>query len=1131
MPAEVTVLVGPARSGKTHRLVALYREALGASPAGNAARAIWLAPSSRSVVDVRQQLLADALAAILEPQILTFDHLAGRVFAALPQPLRILSPIEQRRLVRLVVERAESKQQLNLFAAAARHASFIDLLVDHFSELVRHGITADAFAKSMGARGQRGQHDELSRLYTDYQGLLKTHHLCDAESRHVVVRDALRSADFPLFAKLDLVVADGFTDFTCVQHEILAGLAQRASRVIVSLPGDEGSRDGGSPRATSRRADLFAKSAATLAELRRHHPQLKVEQLPSRATAWHALDHLAHNVFRPPRQVTAPSPQAIESLDRLQIVAAANAQDEIVQIARRIKQRLVDGSARPSDLVIVFRSLHESAPRIREVFDDFGIPYALEASRPLTSSGVIRTLLDLLRLDKEDWPFRNLVSVVTNNLLSVFDRHARASTEWLIRDLQIAHGRDGLVQRVEQLASQSTTSSAAGQPIADRRHQRASAAVAARQMLRQLADGIDELPERASPIEWTSAFERLGTRLGIAALSELAPESGGVSTASEEILENRLAWQRITRHFTAAERLAAALNQPAQLTRADALHLFVDVAAHESLPRPHDDAGRVRVLCAATARNIEAKHLFLAGMSEQSFPSPERLGRLFTESDYQSFQNVGDQRRAESPPPAVNRSQEEMLLFYEVLTRAGERLTVSYPGLDDKAQDLPASSYVTELERLLDGHATIQRVDPQLSPASAKIDPLSPDEWRVQSVGRALEPQGDLSLFAGLLNERSTKRVAASIDSALRIHAVRSNRDAFGSADGLLASPAIRAQLARRFGPQHLWSPSQWEKFARCPFHSLMEDVLRLEPLGELTLETDAARRGSLLHRVLANVHRSLQSGDGDLVTLSRREPAIVAAAFTSALDAELGNTPRASLDGALEELDRRQIVKWSEQYLDQHNTYDDAWKGLDRAPLPTYFEFRFGPARSEESEAEDPRSTAEPFLLNLGHEQIRITGRIDRIDVGQVGGQTVFNVIDYKSGKRPTLTAEKMESGERLQPPLYVMAAQVLLFGEEKGRPLWAGYWSMDKGMTTDARYSLKCPPEGGKASKEWDALQHSVVARIRQFVTDIRAGNFPVFSRDDQCTSYCNFSTVCRVTQVRSLGKQWLPDLNPEP
>ncbi|HEY2414621.1 MAG TPA: PD-(D/E)XK nuclease family protein [Pirellulaceae bacterium] len=1125
MPAEFTVLVGPARSGKTYRLVRQYRDALESRPAGSVTQAIWLAPSSRSVAAIRQQLLGAGATALLEPRVLTFDHLADRVLTALPQPPRSLSPFQQRSLIRWIVERAEADKQLIAFAAAARHSSFIDLLVDHFGELVRHGITAATFNKSGGTRGDRAQHTELSQLYSGYETLLKKHQLFDHESRHAVVRDALQSNDYTLFTNLDVVVADGFTDFTCLQHEILAALGQRCRHLVISLPGDDGLANSEQPTIVGR-SDLFAKSAATLAELRRHVPRLKVEAMMPRPTDWPALDHLASNLFLPPRRVTVPSPEAIASLDRLEIVAAAGAQDEIVQIARRIKQQLVDRSMRPSDIAVVFRSLHDAAPRVREVFAEYGIPYSLDAKRPLTSTGAVRAIFDLLRLDIEDWPFRNLVSIVTNNLLTVFDRPTRAATEWLIRDLQIAKGREPLTHRVDQLACPPAAISATTESAASHRRTRASAAAITQRMLQQLSASIDELPKHASPTAWIAALERLGTRLGIAAFAETSSESADDSANVRELFEARLAWQQIATHFAAIEALASKLDQPAELTRSGALHLLVDVAAHESLKPSHDDVGRVRILSAIAARNIEARHLFLAGMSEQSFPSPERVGRLYSEADYQCFQNVGDQHRAESPPPAVTRSQEEMLLFYEVLTRARERLTISYPALDEKAQDLPPSSYVTELERLLEPHAKIIRIEPQLSPVSAILEPLSPSEWRVQAVKSALEPAAErnISLFAGLLGDRATKHVAASIDSALRIHSIRAVRDAFGPADGLLTSPAIRGQLARRFGPQHLWSPSQWEKYARCPFHSLLEDVLQLEPLGELTLEIDAARRGSLLHRVLANVHRQLQSADGGN-TLSQREPATVAAAFERALEAELGSAQRDGLDGALEELDRRQIIKWSEQYIEHHNAYDSAWRELDRAPLPTYFEFRFGPARSEESDAEDHRSTAEPFLLDIGGEQLRITGRIDRIDVGQVGGQTVFNVIDYKSGRRPTLTTEKMESGERLQPPLYVMAAQVLLFGENNGRPLWAGYWSMDKGMTASAKYSLNCSAE------EWSALQQSVVARIRQFVTDIRAGNFPVASRDDQCTSICNFSTVCRVAQVRSLGKQWISDLNPEP
>ena len=108
-------------------------------------------------------------------------------------------------------------------------------------------------------------------------------------------------------------------------------------------------------------------------------------------------------------------------------------------------------------------------------------------------------------------------------------------------------------------------------------------------------------------------------------------------------------------------------------------------------------------------------------------------------------------------------------------------------------------------------------------------------------------------------------------------------------------------------------------------------------------------------------------------------------------------------------------------------------------------------------------------------------------------------------------------------------MAAEVLVFGPNKATPLWAGYWSMQNGVNTDARYSLQCSVDGRKPSENWEELRPKVVERIAQFVTDIRHGKFPVASRDPDCTSRCEFNTVCRIAQVRSLGKTWVSEDEP--
>jgi ATP-dependent helicase/DNAse subunit B len=140
---------------------------------------------------------------------------------------------------------------------------------------------------------------------------------------------------------------------------------------------------------------------------------------------------------------------------------------------------------------------------------------------------------------------------------------------------------------------------------------------------------------------------------------------------------------------------------------------------------------------------------------------------------------------------------------------------------------------------------------------------------------------------------------------------------------------------------------------------------------------------------------------------------------------------------------------------------------------------------------------------------------------VGQAAGRTVFSVIDYKTGKTTSLKEEHIAAGERLQLPIYVAAAQALLFKNE-ATPIAAGYWTMDRGF--DKRGALNMVQELASeeaGSERWNELLGKAVERIRQFVRDIRNGSFPVISRDENCTGRCEFSTVCRVAQVRALGK----------
>lgn len=1136
---RVAVILGPSHSGKTQQLVDHYRVALKATQSAGLDRVLWLAPSSRSVAAVRDLVVAHDFEACLAPGIMTFDALADAILLAANVRVRPVAPVMQRDRWQRVIATALGAGALKHFADAARRPGFADGLAEHIRELKRHDIAPSAYEKITAARGQPSGRRELARLYTAYEQLLKSHALADRESAHSLAREALASGACQKFQELDLIVADAFTDFTRVQHETLRLLAARSQQLLIALPDDV--QEPAPPR-----ADLFAKTAATVAELRQYYPALEIRRVPPRPTNWPAADYLADAIFRHPKP--GASAAALAGLDHIEIVEAAGAQDEIVQLARRIKEQLAFGEKKgtgpflgardqalrlnskmdqtpfsPSDIVVVFRSVNDVAPRIDEVFGQFGIPYAIETSHRITASPLFRTLVSLLRLDQEDWPFRRVVSTVTNNSLAALSDAARIAAEWLVRDLQIASGRQQLLETVTRLAALKDTEAQLG----EHQTKRVKAASEALTAISTIAAALDELPQQATLREWIVAIEAFAIALA------------GPLFASDAAV-----WQTIITNLTCLERLDAWLaGPPRKLSRSELLITLVDVASREALPHSYAEAGRVRVLSAPAARAVPARHLYLAGMSEKSFPAADRIGRIATDADYRFLANAAHQKAETANSPSVSeptRAQDEMLLFYELLSRAQETLTISYAALDEKAQDLPPSPYVVELKRMVEeAGGRIHCTPPQLLPVpnSRSAEPRPTDvaepnecrsargtyslpDWRIRAVAKAIESDGDRRLLAGIFSSAGTKPVGQAIDAGIRIVHARAHGDQFGPNEGVLASPAVSARLALRFGPKHLWSPSQWETYAACPFKFFLHVVLKLEPLGDLALETDYTRRGSRLHHVLAAFHRQWPNERSKKPPSTDDEQAQFTAHLNRVIDECIAASPDGGIDAALLELDRRQILKWAEGHFEHHQKYDRAIDKLGAAMSPAHLEFRFGSSRPDDANA-DPNSTSTIFELTISGEPIRVTGQIDRIDVGTVDGQPVFNVIDYKSGRKSSLKTAQIETGEQIQLPIYVEAAQLLLF-EGKAQPLAAGYWSMGTGFDEKGALAARKKDEPGP---DWSATQKLVHALIREFVDGIRGGAFPVASRDDKCTSFCDFSLTCRIAQARNTGKLWWP------
>ncbi len=1211
MSALTTVLTGPPSSGKTELLLRQYRAVLRDDPAG---AVLWLAPTWRAAAAVRDRLLDANLAGCFRPGIMTFANFAGEVLKASPDPIRPLTAGMKRQLVRQLIDEQNARGRLKHFQPIVRTGGLVDLVGEFLGELKRLEIWPEHFRQACQSRGISAKDEELLEIYETYQQALTEHRLFDAEGSFWSARNWLQQGQRRPFENVRFVVADGFSDFTRTQHEILQILAGRVESLSISLTLEP----------PPCREDLFAKPLKTLAELRSMHPELEVQRVdsgqwtvdsgegsgigiqdsgastefkvpstqesveirksqtqPSRYSLlrtqnpvhstqysvlgtrysnsaptaasflrWPAMQHLARHLFGNPRQA-----QPAEATEGIEILAAARPIGEMELIGadqavdrrrRRQAGRYRGGFPRPQD----------PGGLAAEVFDRLGLPTAWEQGVRLDRMPLLRALVALLNLDKDDWPFDSLLAVIGSNYFQPAWpawRKGRAAIELerAIRRMQIPQGREALLNELRRTGFPPVAQAPEKQnEREDDETEFEHAANRSLEVLERLAAAFDELPQKATLPEWAKAWMKLARQTGMSRDLDWEAETEVANIPKSDTL----AWKILLSVLSAGDRLSGWLRQhPPLLDREEALRSLVDILGSERLPPVAEESGRIRVLSASSVRSLHVPYLFLAGLSEKAFPQPDREDRLYSEAEYA--------RLVEQNLPLVTRTErnrEEMLLFYEAVTRASKRLYLSYPALDDSAQPLSPSPFLLEVEQACGKDRIAKTEAADFRPVPKTGQPLSPGEFRLAAMAEALEGNYRwLACLRGAVHgakprpaagvkweplhdshahdtrghgaEDFTPSAAQNLFAGLELTMLRQDRERFGPAEGILSGDKARKQLNAEFSPQRTFSATELESYARCPYRYLLEKILKIEPLEDLALESDYLERGQSVHEVLAAFHQKVNQLREKPTSPAEFDDAefgqLMQAAMQECLPPSSGKTVRE----ALREIDRRLIAKWLADYRRQHEEYDKLWLDCETPPTPEFFEISFGLTKH----ASKTWAKEEPLKMTVGEDTIRLSGRIDRVDAGKTAGHAIFNILDYKTGAAAKFSLDEFMHGAALQLPIYALAVMELFLLDRDAIPWQAGYWFVAKdGFNNRQALKMYDRGENGRVElvEEWENIRGQIREIAAGLVHGIRNGFFPVFNRNERCTSSCPFSTICRINQIRSLEKTCLPTVMSE-
>jgi hypothetical protein len=190
---------------------------------------------------------------------------------------------------------------------------------------------------------------------------------------------------------------------------------------------------------------------------------------------------------------------------------------------------------------------------------------------------------------------------------------------------------------------------------------------------------------------------------------------------------------------------------------------------------------------------------------------------------------------------------------------------------------------------------------------------------------------------------------------------------------------------------------------------------------------------------------------------------------------------------------DRREILDDLTAWLDVELSFP--------AYTDSFVEVTFGQVWSDSPRS--PLAADEPLVLRVEGREIRIGGKVDRIDAGAEGA---YRVTDYKSGAGRNLPKDgQLKGGRALQLPLYLLAGAMLL--ESDPGVGEAAYQVISR------RGKLKRIAFTGA---DLDARRADFDLVLGRIVSGIAAGDFHAAPSDDTCR-YCDFNGLCDVSRNR--------------
>jgi ATP-dependent helicase/nuclease subunit B len=1063
---------------------------------------LYILPTGQLLKKVRDDLL-HSLGGISTVHLLTFDEIAERIIGELSPGAELLTTYELNRFYDQVLTSLADHPMMSEFNDYFHLRGVRTSLMKMMGEWKRSGFTIHQAEQLVSDLSSSTRSRALAFFFIESEKYLKALSISNGypcmtrESRLYEAAKVLQEQPLSIewLQSINTLWVDQFTDFSPLQFELLTGLVQlgNVQQVGIYLP-----YQAEYCRNLNYLDQLMNQALDDLGAL-----GLDLVNISS-LTDEEAVNQLSQDWgvnLTPDTQKSLQDKKTFTQLSKtlfagcemsskvpVELISFPTAKKEVQFVCKRVKQQLLDDPTLClSDIAIIARDGDRFQPIIEEEFERAELPLQLQKNPVLTEVPLVQQLTAFLEVKLKGWHRDALIKLtqgayvewthpITDSVSVWMKKKGLVEGEFQWAQL-LTYDLELLEKRKYEVNSDGDLLESELRSVLQGYEREKIELIGARDWFVEVKDKLSLFPAEGTMLEYLEASHKW---LASCRIPQRLLTLGKYPQYTKDLLRRDVqAWKAIGQSLEELRRSAEKLGE---LQRSLSLSAFVtewtELWREHSIQSKQGNPQGIVYLEPSAARGLNFKQVYVIGCNEGIFPKAHRENWLLDDVERMLIQEYG------TLPASHYHNEMERMFFLMAVSLASKQLVFSFVSGEAAGSAQPSSFIYTLLKTM----PALEVVHPTDNWASVPEEIASEEEYRqwLAKAGKSVQPS--IQLYR---EEWFPRPLFLHVLDGLKVEQQR-HFGYFSEWDGNLKGDAIQNELAKIFSSARRFSVSQINEYISSPLTFFFRRILGVQTPDEWTREVAPIDKGNILHESLRRFysrHRGEQLSSSQLPNY-RME--LLEYFHEEAKRFAQGTAYEKSKLWELEVLRlARELRDWLDNELkDQH------MEGF----FPAFLELSFGLPFTDPEQV-DPASQADCVDLHLGVDQIRLYGKIDRIDCDSMGH---FIVYDYKLSLGKYGDYKELSDGTfNYQLPLYLALGKQWLKARGGGEPLMVGgaFYSLRKrdqfkkvGMWSEEKRDLIGLSKRSKKGifSALDARVEEDLMEIQRFLRALKQGDF---------------------------------------